>query len=134
MWFSERYTFSRGRSEVPRIFLRIRSCTCRRFVFFDVRVSIKMSLVVRRRSLVASKPKTYSNFYCALANDERPTTQRPNLLRSGLAYLLLQTLAGVTHPFVLVRIGWTQAAHFCCNLSDFLAIDSGDAQLGLLRI
>src|SRR5580692_2616542 len=41
MWFSERYTFSRGRSEVPRIFLRMRSCTCRRFVFFDVRVSIK---------------------------------------------------------------------------------------------
>src|SRR5207245_9491192 len=40
MWFNERYTLSRGRWEVPRIFLRIRSCTCRRFAFFDDCVSI----------------------------------------------------------------------------------------------
>src|SRR5438128_10017121 len=40
MWFNERYTLSRGRWEVPRIFLRIRSCTCRRFAFFADWVSI----------------------------------------------------------------------------------------------
>src|SRR6185295_1221914 len=50
MWFNERYTFSRGRSEVPTTFLRIRLCTCRRFAFFDVWVSIFQSSVVGRKS------------------------------------------------------------------------------------
>src|ERR1700690_1475913 len=76
-----------------------------------------------------SKPGTRS----LVSAGQRPTTN-DGLLRSGLAYLLLQTLAGVTHAFVLVRIGRAQAAHFGSHLPDFLAIDSSDTQLSLLGI
>jgi hypothetical protein len=67
------------------------------------------------------------------ANDERPTAN-DELLRSGLAHFLLQALARITYTFILVRIRRTQTAHFRRDLSDLLAIDPGDAQLGLLRI
>ncbi len=40
----------------------------------------------------------------------------------------------VANAFVLVRVGRTQAAHFGGNLSDFLAIDAGYAQLRLLGV
>src|SRR4029079_3224135 len=63
MWFNERYTVSRGRSEVPTTFLRIRLCTCRRFAFFDVWVSIFQSSVVGRQS-------------SAKTTQERPFIQR----------------------------------------------------------
>src|SRR5271154_1323979 len=98
MWFSERYTFSLGRSEVPRIFLRMRSCTCRRFVFFDVRVSIKN--VLGRWSLVVGQNQDHRH-QREMANDRWPATN-DGLLRSGLAHFLLQTLAGITHTLVLV--------------------------------
>src|SRR6266576_5805282 len=89
MWFSERYTFKRGRSEVPITFLRIRSCTCRRFAFLDNCVSI--FLVLGRSSLAVG--------------------QTTRLFRSRLADLLLQAFAGVTHTLILVRIGRTQTSH-----------------------
>src|SRR6476659_3025321 len=86
MWFNERYTFSRGRSEVPTTFLRIRLCTCRRFAFFDVWVSIFQSSVVSRRSS-ANLPAETDNGTTVLgldhqldltlrrlAEDGRPTT------------------------------------------------------------
>src|SRR5205814_1302102 len=90
------------------------------------------SLVVGRWS----KPRTttiFSNHRSvdALANDKRPT---PELFRPRLADLLLQAFAGVTHALIFVRIGRTQAAHLGGDLSNFLAIDAGDGQFGLLRI
>src|SRR6266568_91043 len=36
MWLSERYTFNRGRSDVPSIFSRIRLCTRRRVASFEI--------------------------------------------------------------------------------------------------
>src|SRR5271166_5145767 len=36
MWLTERYTFSRGRSAVPTIFLRMREWILPRVSFFDV--------------------------------------------------------------------------------------------------
>src|SRR5579863_3159766 len=108
----------------------MRSCTCRRLVFFDVRVSIKN--VLGRWSLVVRQNQDPRRQF-VLANDQWPTTN-DELLRSGFAHFLLQTFARITYTFILVRIGWTQAAHFGSDLSDFLAIDPGDAQLGLLWI
>src|SRR5271168_4921895 len=80
-----------------------------------------MSLVVRRRSLVPGVGKNRQPSF--LADGQRASV----LFRSRLAHFLLQALACVTHTFILVRIGWTKATHFSGNLSDFLAIDSGDA-------
>src|SRR5436305_571464 len=121
MWFSERYTFKRGRSEVPITFLRIRSCTCRRFAFLDNCVSILF--VLGRWSLAVGQSQELRLFSRtaglsdALANDERPTTL---LFRSRLTDLLLQAFAGVTHALVFIRIGRTQAAHLGGDLSNLL--------------
>src|SRR5947207_717400 len=112
MWFSQRYTFKRGRSEVPITFLRIRSCTCRRFAFLDNCVSIFLSLVAGRWPLGQTTP----------------------LFRPRLADLLLQAFAGVTYTLIFVRIRRTQAAHLGSNLSNLLTINAGDGQFGLLRV
>src|SRR6185369_10571992 len=56
------------------------------------------------------------------------------LLRAGLANLLLQFLAYKPDAFLLVWVRRTQAAHVRRHLPDFLAIDSGHGQLGLLGI
>src|SRR5882724_10789037 len=134
MWFSERYTFKRGRSEVPMTFLRIRSCTCRRFAFLDNCVSILF--VLGRWSLAVGQSLelrllAFSRIAMSLADDERPTTV---LFRSRLTDLLLQAFAGVTHTLIFVRIRRTQAAHFGSNLSNLLTINAGDGQFGLLRV
>src|SRR6266536_4127644 len=116
MWFSDRYTFSRGRSEVPMTFLRMRSCTRRRVTFFDVSVSI-------------SDPSTSLGMIVA-DSDARQTRS----LRSRLSNLLLQALASIAHTFVLIRIGWTQRAHLGGNLPDLLAVNARNRELRLLRI
>src|SRR5439155_15125734 len=116
MWFSDRYTFSRGRSDVPMTFLRMRSCTRRRVTFFDVSVSI-------------SDPSTSLGMIAA-DSDARQTRS----LRSRLSNLLLQPLARIAHTLVFIRIGRTQRAHFGCNLPDFLPINARNRKLCLLRI
>src|ERR1700690_3079520 len=108
----------------------MRLCTCRRFVFFDVRVSIfcsPWSLVVGRWQ----KPTITTLKYSREIKHPSPfgVGQRPRandgLLRPCLTNLLLQPLAGVAYALVLVRIGRTQAAHFGGDLSNFLAVDAG---------
>ena len=56
------------------------------------------------------------------------------LLRSGLAYLLLQSLAAVADALVLVRIGLAQRTHVGGHLAHLLAIDAGDGKVRLLGI
>src|SRR5580704_3962377 len=98
MWFSDRYTFSRGRSCVPMTFLRIRSCTRCRVWFFELILSIE-TLVVRCSLFVVRKPLHLPRS----AKDE----PRKALLSSCFSNLLLQPFAGVAHALVLIRIGRT---------------------------
>src|SRR5580765_7387745 len=65
---------------------------------------------------------------------QKPTTTSQQLLRSRLSNLLLQTLADVAHALVLVRVRRTQCAHFCRDLSHFLAINTAHCQFGLFWI
>src|SRR5882672_4938144 len=46
--------------------------------------------------------------------------------------LLLQALAGNANPFLLVRIGRTQAANIRADLPDFSAVRTGHGQMRLL--
>src|SRR5438445_10817579 len=140
MWFNERYTLSRGRWEVPRIFLRIRSCTCRRFAFFDDCVSIASVLGHITREIArcarddASRARASA---CSWATEQSEVVEWSRLkssFRSRFSNLLLQSLARVADTFVLVRIRWTQSAHLRSNLSHFLAVDARHRQLSLLRI
>src|SRR5439155_1537747 len=117
MWFNERYTLSRGRWEVPRIFLRIRSCTCRRFAFFDDCVSIASVLGHITREIprcardYASRARASA---CSGATEQSEVVEWSRLkssFRSRFSNLLLQSLARVADTFVLVRIRWTQSAH-----------------------
>src|SRR5438046_3645378 len=95
----------------------MRSCTRRRFVFLDVSVSI------------TSDPSTSLGMIAA-GSDARQARS----LRSCLSNLLLQSLPRITHAFVLVRIRWTQIAHFCCDLPNLLAVNAAYCQARLLRI
>src|SRR5580692_6011888 len=88
-----------------------------------------MSLVVSPWSLIKTK-----NPFSQIRRLSLVLSANDELFRSGLAHFLLQALARITYTFILVRIGWTQAAHFGRDLSDFLAINPGHAQLGLLGI
>src|SRR5215471_12455146 len=124
MWFSERYTLSRGRSAVPSTFLRMRSCTWPRFSFLEILVSIASSPYSTLERSFASLSMI------AAGSDARQTRS----LRSCLSNLLLQPFAEIAHALVLVRIGRTQGAHFSGDLTDFLPVDSGQRNFGLLGI
>src|SRR5580765_1888347 len=54
------------------------------------------------------------------------------LLRAGLAGLLANLLADVTHALPLVNVRGTELAHLGGDLSDLLAVDPGHRELGLL--
>src|SRR5688572_11858038 len=53
---------------------------------------------------------------------------------SGLAGLLLQDLADVADPLLLVRIRLAQAADLRRHLADTLPVDAGDGQAVRLRV
>src|SRR5580692_9749941 len=132
MWFSERYTLSRGRSAVPCIFLRMRSCTCPRFSFLVIRVSmIKLSAISRQRSPLSTR-RTSKDPKLLRADSGSPAASF--LFRSGLSDLLLQTFAGIAHALVFVRIGWTQRTHLRRHLAHLLPVDSRQRNLRLLGI
>src|SRR5277367_6744107 len=63
-----------------------------------------------------------------------PSAFSEPLLGAGLADLLLEFLADVADTFLLVRVGWTERAHFSGDLADLLAVDAADSHLGLLGI
>src|SRR5438132_2789165 len=100
MWLTLRNTLRRGRSFVPAIRLR-----CRRW------------MRTRRSTFVL----------IFMAN---PKSQIPNpeslSLRSCLACLLLQHLAGVPDALLLVGIRFAQAADVRRHLPDELPVDAGD--------
>src|SRR6267142_6801185 len=56
------------------------------------------------------------------------------LFRARLSNLLLQSLARIADAFVLVRVRWTQAAHFRRDLSNFLPVDAREREFGLLWV
>src|ERR1700722_15352075 len=113
MWFNERYTLSRGRSAVPCIFCRMRKCTRWRITFLCL----------------------IGNIYgLPFLKAELPCSPVRCLLRAGLADLLLQALAHITHALVLVRIRLTQGAHVGGHLAYLLAVDAAHRQGGLFGV
>src|SRR5262249_643268 len=98
MWFSERYTFNRGLSDVPATFLRIRSCTRLRVWFLEIFVSIiRLSAFSRQRTTYYS---SLVGQVLRFARDDAREVQTPRAaasFRSRLAHFLLQTLSDVTH-------------------------------------
>src|SRR5215472_12764786 len=62
------------------------------------------------------------------------TSCKARLFRTGLADLLLETLASIANTLVFVRVWRTQGTHFGRDLPDLLTIDASDAELGLLGI
>src|ERR1700716_1350562 len=125
MWFSERYTLSRGRCSVPCIFLRMRSCTWPRFWFFEILVSMKPVLGRLPRTSDASQLFKFLNTV-ARSTIRRTTNGHDQrlLLRSGLSDFLLQALAGIAHALILVWIRRTQRTHFCGDLTYLLTVNS----------
>src|SRR5512140_3688991 len=98
----------------------MRSCTrCRVWSFDDLAI---MLLSLSRGSMPGG---------CALHGSK---TRATRLLGSGLADLLLQSLARVAHALVLVRVGRTQGAHIGGDLAHLLPVDAADGEARLLRI
>src|SRR4029077_9992649 len=92
------------------------------------------SLSSRCRRSFDSLAPSRGSLRIAAAGSRFVHARKTPLLRSGFSNLLLQALARVTHTFILVRVGGTQAAHFGGDLSHLLAIDAAYRQLGLLGI
>src|SRR5690349_7376036 len=104
-----RNTLRRGRSFVPRMRFRWRSWIQWRRSSF-VRIFMPSAL-------------------CPLPSALR---LRCALLRTGLAGLLLQHLAGVAHALLLVRVRLAQSADVRGDLPDELTIDAGHRDVRLL--
>src|SRR5579863_7909293 len=106
---------------------------CPRFWFLDFLVNIESrpwSFVPGRQPILTLIFLSRSRYI--FGNDQRLATHL--LLRSGLANLLLQSLACVPNAFVLVRVRRTQRAHFRRYLSYLLTVDSSKRNLRLLGI
>src|SRR6202041_823588 len=109
----------------------MRSCTCPRFWFFEILVSIFSNPL--NISYSATDPSLRSE----PAQGMIPTgsdTRQMRSFRSGLTDLLLQPLARITHTLVFIRVRRTQRPHFSCNLTNLLPVNSGQSNLRLLGI
>src|SRR5262245_45617150 len=100
-----RNTDSRGRSDVPRIRLRMRN------------------LIRSRRS---------SFVLICITRLSPGLTPRHYALGSCLAGLLLQLLARVAHALLLIRVGLAQTAQIRGDLAHELTIDARDRDVRLL--
>src|SRR5229473_373054 len=112
---SERYTHRRGRSGVPSTLVRTRAWT-------------------RWRCKSRDNLRTLADATVVSPNHQTsPNSSRGGAgLCSGLASLLLQTLAGDAHALLLVRIGRTQRAHVSSNLADLAFVRSAHNDVRLL--
>src|SRR6266849_4759125 len=107
---SERYTHKRGRSGVPSTLVRTRSWTRWRCKSLD-------SLRTRAVATVCSPAISLG---------------RAAGLRTGLAGLLLQPLAGDANALLLIRIGRAQRTHVRGNLADLSLVRAADNEVRLL--
>src|SRR6185295_11662007 len=109
---------SRGRTGVPESFLRMRA-------LMRCRMS---SLVLTFMAFL------FRAFPLALSADGVPGLPLlgSRARRARLAGLLLQDLARVADPLLLVRIGLAQAPDLGRHLAHLLAVDPGHRQVGLL--
>src|SRR2546427_178521 len=110
MWAWLRKTARRGRAGVPWIFFRIRSWS--RF-----RTSSLVFTFIHR------PPGMPASFRAGTTGARG---------RPGLARLLLQDLAQVADPLLLVGVGLPEAADLRRHLAHLLAVDTGDGDPGLL--
>src|SRR5258708_1188312 len=116
MWAWLRNTARRGRVVVPWIFFRIRSWS-------RLRTSscVLTFITFPRRAFPGAKHPRRS-----------PSASLHSGGGSGLARLLLQDLAHVADPLLLVGVRLPQVVDLRRHLADLLAVDPGDGDPGLL--
>src|SRR6187402_2225622 len=117
-----RCTASLGRSSVPRIFLRIRSCSRCRISSFVLTLISSLRRAFPGRSRSPASPPLLSNTGGAAPPPPYPPARsRQRLLGtccSRLARLLLELLAHVADPLLLVGIRPAQPADLGRHLAD----------------
>src|SRR6185437_2458902 len=144
--------FSRGRSADPLIRCRMRWCTLRRILSFEISgimslplLRIAPSYTIKLKSCLCLELCNLVSFNLVIEKQmlsqplfsNYPFTKLPNyqiLLRARLSDLLFQPLARVAHTLLLVRIRRTQGAHFCRDLSHFLPVNAAHRHLRLLGV